>query len=289
MREKQVEITKGKYKGTFKTIDNILIEVVKVKDKETKKTHMELEQRKEFTEKECELIAGEPFNEEDQDSYEALMTMDDKEIRFWTSVNKLPNFMEQDEWDEIVADYEIRMAQARVDGIQEEKDRLDAIFQTLEVKDLSDIEIYGTLPKMVEIICELYQDEETSVYYLKSRKWEETLCKFDDMWRYEDVAKERQQFYLNNGNLVGDDRYDQWLDYKAEDEFTNGTSGKTEDNQIKLDFDVWPSLREDKPVEVSPEVEAKLATEDVIPEDLDPETLAELQRVVDSEDDEFNF
>ncbi len=239
---------------------------------------MELEQRKEFTEKECELIAGEPFNEEDQDSYEALMTMDDKEIRFWTSVNKLPNFMEQDEWDEIVADYEIRMAQARVDGIQEEKDRLDAIFQTLEVKDLSDIEIYGTLPKMVEIICELYHDEETSVYYLKSRKWEENLCKFDDMWRYEDVAKERQQFYLNNGNLVGDDRYDQWLDYKAEDEFTNGTSGKTEDIQIKLDFDVWPALREDKPIEVSPEVEAKLAADDVIPEDLDPKILEEIKK-----------
>jgi DNA polymerase elongation subunit (family B) len=276
IRERQVEILKGKYKGTFKTIDNILVEVVKVKDKETKKTHMELEQRKEFTEKKCELIAGQPYNDEDQDSYEALMTMDDKEIRFWTSVNKLPNFMEQDEWDEIVADYEIRMAQARIDGIQEEKDRLDAIFQTLEVKGLSDIEIYGTLPKMVEIICDLFKDEE-GVYHLKSRKWEVNLCKFDDMWRYEDVAKERQQFYLNNGNLEGDDRYDQWLDYKAEDEFMNGTSGKTENIQTK-------------PVEVSPEVEAKLAAEDVIPEGLDPETFAELQKEVsNSEDDEFNF
>ncbi len=252
IRERQVEVTKGKYKGTFKTIDNILVEVVKVKDKETKKTHMELEQRKEFTEKECELIAGQPYNEEDQDSYEALMTMDDKEIRFWTSVNKLPNFMEQEEWDAIVVDYEERMRVERLNGIQEEKDRLDAIFQTLEVKDLSDIEIYGTLPKMVEIISDLYQDEETSTYYLKSRKWEVNLCKFDDMWKYEDTAKERAVWYQFQGNSNDEERFEQWLDYKSEDEFLNGTTGKTEDVQLKMEFDVWPRL-ERKPVTMTSE------------------------------------
>jgi DNA polymerase elongation subunit (family B) len=231
VRERQEEVLKGKYKGTFKTIDNILVEVVKHKDKDTNKIQMILEDRKEFTEKECELVAGHPYNPEDQDSYDALMTMEDKEIRFWTSVNKLPNFMEQDEWDVIVVDYEERMRVERLEGIQSEKDRLDAIFQTLEVKDLSDIETYGLLPKMVEIMCILYTDEESGVFYLQSRKWDVNLCKFDDLWRYEVLAKERAQFYINNGNLDGDDRYEQWLDFKAESEFLHGDSGTTADEQ----------------------------------------------------------
>ena len=287
IRERQVEVLTGKFKGTFKTVDNILVEVVKHKDKETKKVQMILEDRKEFTEKECVLVAGHPYNDEDQDSYEALMIMEDKEIRFWTSVNKLPNFMEQDEWDAIVIDYEERMRVEREEGIQSEKDRLDAIFQTLEVKELADIETYGLLPKMVEIMCVLYTDEETGVYHLQSRKWDVNLCKFDDLWRYEEQAKERAQYYLNNGNLEGDDRYEQWLDYKAEGEFMHGPTGKTETMQTEIKFDVWPELVR----EVSPELEGKLAEVDMIPEDLTPEALAEAEKEILKEDeaDDYNF
>ena len=235
IRQKQVLIEKGVNKGKYKTIENILIEVVKVKNKDTKKVHLELEQRKEFTEKECELVAGQAYNEEDQDSYEALMTMEDKEIRFWTSVNKLPNFMEQEEWDVIVEDYHKRMELERIRNIQEEKCKLDAIFQILEVKDLSDISYYGTLPKMVEVISKLYLDEETGVYYLRSRKWDENLCKFDDIWKYEDIAKERAQYYNTAGNGSDSDRYEQWLDYKSEEEFLHGPTGDTKTKQIEVE------------------------------------------------------
>jgi hypothetical protein len=226
IREREELITRGKYKGDTKTVENILIEVIKVKDPETKKTRLELQDRNEFTEKQCELVAGEPFEEGDQDSYEALMTMEDKEIRFWTSVNKLPNFMEQDEWDEIVLDYNRRMDEARRNGIQEEKDRLDALFQTLEIKDLNDISIYGLLPRMVEIIVTLHQED--GVNYLRSRKWDDNLCLFDDMWKYEAIANERQQYYNTVGNGGDDDRYEQWLDHKASEEFLHGDSGSTQ-------------------------------------------------------------
>ena len=255
IRERQEEVLKGVNKGKFKTFDNILIEVVKIKDEDTDKTRMVLEQRKEFTEKQCELMAGHPYNDEDQDSFEDLMTMEDKEIRFWTSVNKLPNFMEQEEWDKIVLEYEERLRLARIDGIQEEKDRLDAIFQTLEVKDLSDITIYGVLPKMIEIITELYLDEKTATYYLKSRKWDEILCPFDDIWKYETVANERAQYYNTSGNGSDDDRYEQWLDYKSQEEFLYGSTGSTKDNQVGV-LEIWPLLeREEKPIEKSPEEE----------------------------------
>lgn len=235
IRERQEMITVGKNKGSYKTVENILIGVVKVKDKITKKVSMVLEKRKEFTEKECELVAGHPYEDGDQDSYEDLMTMEDKEIRFWVSVNKLPNFMEQEEWDVIVKDYHERMAKEREDGIKEEKSKLDAIFQTLEVKDLTDIEIYGYLPKIIENIVLVVEDE-NGVHQLKSKKWDVILCDFNDMWKYEDMAKERQQYYLTTGNSNDKDRFEQWLDFQAEKEFM-GISGKTTDGfQLDMNF-----------------------------------------------------
>jgi hypothetical protein len=162
------------------------------------------------------------------------MTMEDKEIRFWTSVNKLPNFMEQEEWDEIVLDYNRRMDEARRQGIQDEKDRLDAIFQTLEVKDLRDISIYGVLPTLIDVIADLHS--EGGMNFLRSRKWDENLCPFDDMWKYESVAQERQQYYNTVGNGADDDRYEQWLDYKASEEFLHGDSGTTETQQVEIPF-----------------------------------------------------
>jgi hypothetical protein len=34
--------------------------------------------------------------------HEDLMRMEDKEIKFWVKVDKLPNNMEQDEWEVIL-------------------------------------------------------------------------------------------------------------------------------------------------------------------------------------------
>ena len=222
IRDREVVIESGKYKGETKTVDNILIDIIKVKDPDTKKSRVELDKRSEFTEGECSLVAGEPFSESDQDKYiEDLMTMEDKEIRFWTSVGKLPNFMDKDEWDIIVSDYNNRLRLAKENGIKDELDRVDAIFRTLEVKDLSDISIYGTLPKMLELICDL--DSYNGEYYLISRKWDVRLCKFNDIWKYEDLAKERDEFYDKMVNHKDEDRYEQWEDYRAREEFMHGT------------------------------------------------------------------
>ncbi|MCD8208690.1 MAG: ribonuclease H-like domain-containing protein, partial [Bacteroidales bacterium] len=63
--------------------------------------------RKYFTEEECQLVSGQPFHEEDQDTYEQLMTMEDKEIRFWIRVGKVPPFVEECgmDWGLIKGDY----------------------------------------------------------------------------------------------------------------------------------------------------------------------------------------
>jgi hypothetical protein len=108
----------------------ILISVEK--DRKTKL--IKLQQRNVFTELECKLVGGQPIETEDQDDYEKdLMQMEDREIKFWLSVNKLPNFMEEDKWSEMTEDYLERMRIARIDGIKYEKKELTNLFKRMEV------------------------------------------------------------------------------------------------------------------------------------------------------------
>ena len=68
--------------------------------------------RKWFTEEESTLVSGVPYSADDQDTFERLMVMEDKEISFWVSVGKTPPFANECgiDWEEIVRDYKIRMS-----------------------------------------------------------------------------------------------------------------------------------------------------------------------------------
>lgn len=68
-----------------------------------------------FTEEECRLVAGQPNNPSDQDTYEQLMTPEDKEIKYWLSINEDPPFTKECgmDWDEIKKEYLERMERLR--------------------------------------------------------------------------------------------------------------------------------------------------------------------------------
>jgi DNA polymerase elongation subunit (family B) len=232
IRETVETIKSGVNKGKTRAVENILIEVLKIKDPVTKKVRLELEPRKEFTEKQCILVAGQPFNDGDQDSYDALMTMEDKEIKFWVSVNKLPNFIEEEEWNRVVEDYHERMRLERLNGIAFEKDRLDAIIQTIEIDELNDISTYGTLPTILLVIADIHTNEDGS-FWLRSRKWDENLCEFNDLWKHQNVAKERDLFYKTNGIIQDSDRFDKWLDHKEKELFLSGAEIPIDFNELK--------------------------------------------------------
>ena len=168
------------------------------------------------------MVSGIPFKESDQDTYADLMRMEDKEIKFWDKVNKIPNNMEVEEWKEIRADYHERMRIARLDGIQHEKDSLDDIFKHLEIKELNDIKTTGDLQQDVFIICSVSNDGDGM---LISRKWNEPLYHVNDIFKYEKNAIERDKYYQMTNNM-SDDRYEQWLDYMAE---CNVMTGQTYD------------------------------------------------------------
>jgi DNA polymerase elongation subunit (family B) len=209
----------------------ILLDIVKVKDKTTKTTTEVLKERVIFTKSECELVSGMPFKDGDQDSYQELMTMEDKEIKFWDKVNKLPNYMEQRTWDAIRADYHVRMAKAKADGIQHEKESLDAIFKRLEVKDFNAVVNKGTLPVDVFIIADIANDMSGN---LVSRKWNEPLCHIEDIFKYEKEAIERDKYYRLTGNENDDNRYEAWMDYLAEQAFMTGDTETINDTNIDV-------------------------------------------------------
>lgn len=139
-----------------KEVDNILI--TNPKDRKT------------FTEEETKLVSGQPFNETDQDTYEQLMTMEDKEIRFWLSIGKVPTYIEYIDgmdWEKIKEEYLSRQEEMKQDGIKQEIEQYNKIIENLTQNDVTELVEDGILPeKLLSIIDENFQ---TGIF--KSKKW----------------------------------------------------------------------------------------------------------------------
>ena len=190
--------------------ENIIVNVYK--DKKTKV--LKLEEKNVFTKSQCKLVAGKPFNEEDQDDYERdLMRMEDKEIRFWDSVDKIPNNMEEDVWNEIRADYIERKRIERLEGIELQTNRLRKIFETMEIKQFNSVRKGNALPKDILAFCKLVKGDDETFYFF-SKEWESNLLPFSVMFEYEQEAKDRDRYYKSL-TTPHDDNYEAWLDYKA--------------------------------------------------------------------------
>lgn len=139
-----------------KEVDNILI--TNPKDRKT------------FTEEETKLVSGQPFNETDQDTYEQLMTMEDKEIRFWLSIGKVPTYIEYIDgmdWEKIKEEYLSRQEEMKQDCIKQEFEQYNKIIENLTQNDVTELVEDGILPeKLLSIIDENFQ---TGTF--KSKKW----------------------------------------------------------------------------------------------------------------------
>lgn len=191
------------------------IQIDVFKDKKTKE--IMLETRPYFTEKQCKLDSGHPDDPEDQDSYDDLMIMEDKEIRFWSSTGKIPNNMTEDEFKKVEADWKERVRQARIDGIRREKERLDEIFHSFEVEDIEQLKTIGVLPKTILSFADVGEHKQhgASFFSIEHDAW---LCKLEDIFKYESVAIERAEFYRQHPEMFeklkrGQTKYTIWSDY----------------------------------------------------------------------------
>jgi DNA polymerase elongation subunit (family B) len=116
----------------------------------SKTKEIELKSRKYFTDEQCKLISGKPLKEGDQDTYEEIMTMTDEEIRFWVSVNKLPNNMTPQEYKDVKVDYFKRMEIKRVEDLINERETITKICLGLSSKEILAISNSHQLPTSIE-------------------------------------------------------------------------------------------------------------------------------------------
>jgi hypothetical protein len=108
-----------------------------------------------FTTSDMELCSGEPNKPTDQDTYEALMTMEDKEIKFWAAHPEfdVPFLKECNmDWDEIYSEYTERIENERKLGIDKIRAVYDNILSSLTQADITALEEDGTLPSDLDKI-----------------------------------------------------------------------------------------------------------------------------------------
>lgn len=113
-----------------------------------------------FTEKECELVSGYPNKESDQDTYEALMTLERKEIEYWVRSNKVPPFVTECgiNWEELVKNYKEMLEKENDIVFQEENEKYLKALTELTDDDYKAFEEDDEIPKSLLEIVTLNND-----------------------------------------------------------------------------------------------------------------------------------
>lgn len=114
-------------------------------------------ERQYFTEEQTVLTSGEPNKEGDQDTYEQLMTMEDKEIKFWLDHPewKIPFLKECDmDWEKIKTDYLERKEKERQIGIDKIREEFDNAINNLTPEEIEKIDD-GKIPSSIEKIADI--------------------------------------------------------------------------------------------------------------------------------------
>lgn len=108
--------------------------------------------RKYFTEEESKLVSNEPYSATDQDTYEQLMTIEDKEIKFWIKIGKEPPFVKECgiDWEAVKKDYIERCEKLNNEGIKEEVEKYKHIISNLTNSEIDNFIKNGTIPKEID-------------------------------------------------------------------------------------------------------------------------------------------
>ena len=122
-------------------------------------------ERKYFTEEESQLVSGYPNKETDQDTYEALMTPEKKEIEFWLSMNETPPFIKECDidWDKLVDEYKENKKKEETELFQHENEQYLKALDELTDEDIDEFENEGTIPKSLTDI--VYMDSDMHFYF----------------------------------------------------------------------------------------------------------------------------
>lgn len=270
--------------------NKILIDMVK--DKKTKL--LILQERQYFTRKQAELCAGLPYKPEDQDTYEDLMRMSDKEIYFWAKVEPrsiFPNHISKEDFTSLKLDYFKRMHEKRVTDIAEEIKAINKEVRKLEVKDLENIRNTGKLPTEIKNLLNIKEIND-ELYFFSKKLVTDNVLALDDvnhglvkeiLFKYEEDAIKRSEYYktLDLEKIRKDENiYDMWLEYIGEkdvieEEINKSKNKKNEDDDDSEDDidseeleDEYPVKSKRKPITIVERNELDLSESEFLPESI---------------------
>jgi DNA polymerase elongation subunit (family B) len=118
------------------------------------------EERQYFTTEESQLVSGFPNKETDQDTYEQLMSLERKEIEYWTTVNEIPPFVEECnmDWGKIVNDFNEIKKQEEDIIFQEENEKYLKALDDLTEDEITKFEEEDIIPNSLSDIVVLNSD-----------------------------------------------------------------------------------------------------------------------------------
>lgn len=113
-----------------------------------------------FTEEQSKLVSGYPNKEGDQDTYEALMTPEKKEIAFWTKINEVPPFVKECDidWDDLVTKYMEEAENEKNELFESENAKYLKALEELTKKDIEEFETEGKIPTSLSSIVTMNTD-----------------------------------------------------------------------------------------------------------------------------------
>jgi len=113
-----------------------------------------------FTEEQSKLVSGYPNKEEDQDTFEALMTPERKEIEFWVKINETPPFVKECniDWDTLVQKHLEEVENEKNELFEAENSKYLEALETITNKDVEEFENEGKIPTVLSSIVTLGSD-----------------------------------------------------------------------------------------------------------------------------------
>lgn len=113
--------------------------------------------KKFFTEEQSKLVSGYPNKEGDQDTYEALMTPERKEIEFWLKINEVPPFVKECniDWDDLVEKYKKEIEEENNAIFQEENKKYLEALEKITNSEVDEFETEGEIPQSLNSIVTL--------------------------------------------------------------------------------------------------------------------------------------
>jgi len=99
--------------------------------------------------------------------------------------------MSKEDWEIVKADYEERIKEEKLQRLNDERDKIIEIVKRLEVNDLNLIKSEGKIPDTILVFADV--DSESLSFV--SKEYGESIIGLDILFKYEDLAKLRNDFY----------------------------------------------------------------------------------------------